>query len=156
MGGVTAIRAQFNKVSMIAALAPRLKVSDTTISDSRFEAARLDQADFRRAKVTGETTNLAAASLHRAKFTDSMFESVDLSFARLQKAKLDRIRRNPAHPDRRITLFLANLTNATLKDTDWGKDEAGQDPWRWATLCHTIMPTGANVSGDRDCPSFRP
>jgi hypothetical protein len=56
----------------------------------------------------------------------------------------------------RTSLFLANLTDATLKDSDWDKDEQGEAPWRWSTLCHTIMPDGVNVSGDRDCPTFRP
>ena len=53
---------------------------------------------------------------------------------------------------RRSSLFLADLTDATLAGSEWDDDEAGDRPWQWATLCNTVMPADAVVSGDRDCP----
>jgi hypothetical protein len=53
---------------------------------------------------------------------------------------------------RRSSLFLADLTGATLKGSRWDLDEAGEHPWQWATLCDTILPANAGASGDRDCP----
>jgi uncharacterized protein YjbI with pentapeptide repeats len=92
--------------------------------------------------------------LRRATFSRGTFDKVDLGFARLAKAKLDGVTARTPTGKRRTSLFLANLTGATLagSDSDWDGDEAGERPWQWATLCDTIMPAGATVSGDRDCP----
>ena len=54
--------------------------------------------------------------------------------------------------NRRSSLFLADLTAATLAGSEWDDDEAGDRPWQWATLCDTALPADARVSGDRDCP----
>jgi hypothetical protein len=156
MGGATAVRAAFGEnASLIAALAPRLTVSETRIDGAQFGEALLDEADFHDARVgIASTTNFHSASLRGATFTGSTFESIDMSFARLEHAHLDQIRH---HTGARTTLQFANLTDATLKDSDWDGDEQGEAPWRWATLCHTLMPNiPGRVSGDRDCPSFRP
>ena len=50
---------------------------------------------------------------------------------------------------RQTSLFLADLTNATLRNSTWGPDEEGRDPPRSAILCTTVLPNG-DVSS-RDC-----
>ena len=102
----------------------------------------------------GRITTFAASSLRRAKFSDATFDKVDLGYARLSDAKLDRVDAVSSDPRRarRSSLFLADLTDATLAGSEWDDDEAGDRPWQWATLCNTVMPADAVVSGDRDCP----
>lgn len=152
MGGVLATGADFNGVSMIQAFAPRLTMLKTLIRDARLRAASLDDADFTGATIS-ETT-FATAPLRRATFSGATFDKVDLGFARLAKAKLDRVgaMSSDPHRGRRSSLFLADLTGATLKGSEWDDDEAGDRPWQWATLCDTILPADAVASGDRDCP----
>ena len=77
-----------------------------------------------------------------------------MGFTRLVDANLDRVDAVSSDPrrDRRSSLFLADLIGATLADSKWDDDEAGDRPWEWATLCDTILPADATVSGDRDCP----
>ncbi len=152
MGGAVATGADFNGVSMIEASAPRLTIPKTLIRGARLRAARLDDADF-----TGTTiseTTFAASSLRRATFSDATFDKVDVGFARLAGARLDRV--GAVSPDRRhdrgSSLFLADLNGATLQGSEWDNDEAGDRPWQWATLCHTTLPADATVSGNRDCP----
>ena len=147
MGGLVATGADFNGVSMIAAFAPRLTMPTTLIRGARLQAASLDDADFNGAAISD--TTFAAASLRLATFSDATFDRVDLGYARLPKAKLDRV--NAVSGDRRSSLFLADLIGATLKGSKWEDDEAGERPWEWATLCDTILPADATVSGDRDC-----
>ncbi len=152
MAGTVATGAQFNGVSMIAVFAPRLTMPETLIRGARLRAASLDDADF-----TGTTisdTTFAASSLRRATFSDATFDKVDLGYAALAKARLDRVRAVSSDParGRRSSLFLADLTGATLGGSAWDSDEAGDRPWHWATLCHTVLPPDAVVSGDRDCP----
>ena len=99
-------------------------------------------------------TTFAAASLRRAVFSDATFDKVDLGYAGLAKAHLDHVdaRTHDRVQARRSSLFLADLTGATLAGSQWDNDEAGDAPWEWATLCDTIMPAHAIASGDRDCP----
>jgi uncharacterized protein YjbI with pentapeptide repeats len=152
MGGAVATGADFNGVSMIAASAPRLTMPTTLIRGAQLRADSLDDADFKGATISD--TTFAAASLRRATFSDATFDKVDLGFAQLPKAKLDRVNAvsHDRRRDRRSSLFLADLTGATLKGSQWEDDEAGERPWEWATLCDTILPADATVSGDRDCP----
>jgi uncharacterized protein YjbI with pentapeptide repeats len=151
MGGVVATGADFNGVSMIAASAPRLMMPTTLIRGAQLRADSLDDADFRGATISD--TTFAAASLRRATFSGATFDKVDLGFARLAKATLDRVNAvsHDRRRDRRSSLFLADLSGATLKGSRWEDDEAGERPWEWATLCDTILPADATVSGDRDC-----
>lgn len=155
MGGVVATGADLNSVHMIDAVAPRLTVPGTLISGATLAAARLDDADF--ADATLLDTQFAAASLRRAKFSNATFDSVDLGFARLAKAKLDGVEApppppDPKHPRGPSSLFLANLTDANLTGSRWANSTEGEPPFRWPTLCDTIMPAGVNVDGNRDCP----
>jgi uncharacterized protein YjbI with pentapeptide repeats len=152
MGGVLATGADFNGVSMIQAFAPRLRMQKTLIRSAQLRAASLDDADFTGATISD--TTFATAPLRRATFSDATFDKVDLGYARLAKAKLDRVVAvsSDPHRGRRSSLFLADLTGATLKGSEWDNDEAGDRPWQWATLCDTILPADAVVSGDRDCP----
>jgi uncharacterized protein YjbI with pentapeptide repeats len=137
---------------MIAASAPRLTMPTTLIRGAQLGADSLDDADFKGSTISD--TTFAAASLRRATFSDATFDKVDLGFAQLPKAKLDRVNAvsHDRRRDRRSSLFLADLTGATLKGSQWEDDEAGERPWEWATLCDTILPADATVSGDRDCP----
>lgn len=152
MGGAIATGADFDSVSMIDAFAPRLTMPHTLISRARLEEARLDEADFAGAKLID--TKLATSSLRRATFSDAMFDGVDLGFARLPKANLDGVEAPPrdSTPGRPSSLFLANLTQATLKGSRWANNGAGETPFRWPTLCDTILPAGVDVDGNRDCP----
>ena len=152
MGGAVATGADFNGVSMIDAFAPRLTMPKTLIRGARLRAARLDEANFTGTTISEST--FAAASLRRATFSDATFDKVDLGFVRLAQAKLDHVDAvsSDPHRGRRSSLFLADLTGATLADSEWDDDEAGDRPWQWATLCNTVLPADAIVSGDRDCP----
>ena len=152
MGGAVATGADFNGVSMIDAFAPRLTIPKTLIRGAQLRAARLDDANFTGATISDST--FAAASLRRATFSDATFDKVDFGYARLAKARLDRVGAVSSDPrrGRRSSLFLADLTGATLADSEWDDDEAGDRPWQWATLCNTVLPADAIVSGDRDCP----
>jgi uncharacterized protein YjbI with pentapeptide repeats len=151
LAGADLERAQFDGAKLIAAFAPRLTMREASVNGSLLRASDLDQADFDRAAL-GDTT-LAASSLRRATFSDATFDHVDLGYARLSGARLDGV--EAESPDRRhgpSSLFLADLRNATLAGSHWEDDEAGERPWRWATLCDTVLPAGAAISGDRDCP----
>ncbi len=152
MGGAVATGAAFNGVSMIGAFAPRLTMPNTLIRGAQLRATRLDEADFTGATISD--TTFAASSLQRAAFSDATFDKVDLGYARLAKARLERVNAVSSDPTRgrRSSLFLTDLTGATLAGSRWDNDEAGDHPWEWATLCSTVLPADAMVSGDRDCP----
>ncbi len=152
MGGAVATGADLNGVSMIAASAPRLTMPQTLLRGAQLRAANLDEAEFGGGTISD--TTFAASSLRRARFNDSTFDKVDLGYARLADAKLNGVDAVSADPRRarRSSLFLADLTDATLAGSEWDDDEAGERPWQWATLCNTVMPADAVVSGDRDCP----
>jgi uncharacterized protein YjbI with pentapeptide repeats len=152
MGGAVATGANFNGVSMIDVFAPRLTMPKTLIRGAQLRAATLDEANF--TGVTISDSTFAAASLRRATFSDATFDKVDFGYARLAQARLNRVDAVSSDPlrGRRSSLFLANLTGATLAGSQWDDDEAGDRPWQWATLCNTVLPADAIVSGDRDCP----
>jgi uncharacterized protein YjbI with pentapeptide repeats len=151
LAGADLARAEFDGAKLIAAFAPRLSLGEASVNGSRLRASDLDQADFDRAAI-GDTT-LATSSLRRATFSDATFDHVDLAYARLAGAKLDGVEAASADPRHGgSSLFLADLTNATLAGSHWDDDEAGERPWQWATLCGTTLPADAVVSGDRDCP----
>jgi uncharacterized protein YjbI with pentapeptide repeats len=137
---------------MIETFAPRLSMPKTLITGAQLRTTNLDQANFTGATISD--TTFAASPLRRARFDDAAFDKVDLGYARLAGARLERVDAvsSDPHRGRRSSLFLADLTGASLKDSDWDDDEAGDRPWQWATLCDTILPPDAVVSGDRDCP----
>jgi uncharacterized protein YjbI with pentapeptide repeats len=124
----------------------------TLIRGAQLRASRLDDADFKGSTISD--TTFAASSLRGATFSGGTFDKVDLGFTRLPKAKLDRVDAlsHDIPKGRRSSLFLSDLTQATLKGSKWADDESGERPWQWATLCQTILPADATVSGDRDCP----
>jgi uncharacterized protein YjbI with pentapeptide repeats len=152
LGGAVATGAKLDGVSLIDAFAPRLAMPKSLLRGARLRAANLDEANFAGATISDST--FAAASLRRAAFTDATFDKVDLGYARLGGAKLARVGAVSSDPRRarRSSLFLADLTAATLAGSEWDDDEAGDRPWQWATLCDTVLPADARVSGDRDCP----
>jgi uncharacterized protein YjbI with pentapeptide repeats len=152
MGGADATGADLNGISMIAASAPRLTLPQTLLRGSQLRAANLDEAEF--AGGTISDTTFAASSLRRARFSNATFDKVDLGYTGLHEAKLDGVDAVSSDPRRarHSSLFLADLTDATLAGSEWDDDEAGERPWQWATLCDTVMPADAVISGDRDCP----
>jgi uncharacterized protein YjbI with pentapeptide repeats len=150
LGGADLSGTALDGIKMLDVAAPRM-----TMIRSRLVSARLRGSDLDGAKFDGSTisdTTLATSSLLRATFTDAKLDKVDLAYDRLAGAKLDRVNAQPPDPDRGSSLFLADLTDASLAGSHWADDEAGDRPWRWATLCHTAMPADAEYSGDRDCP----
>lgn len=156
LGGVTAAGADAAGLSMVQAWAPRLEMPRALIRSGQLRAARLDRADF--AGSTMSDTTFATAPLRGAAFSGAAFDKVDLAYADLDGARLDDVDAVSEDPRRarRTSLFLADLTDATLAGSAFDHDEAGDRPWRWATLCRTVLPADAGVDGDRDCPALRP
>jgi uncharacterized protein YjbI with pentapeptide repeats len=152
LGGVDLTGAELANVSLVGASAPRLTLPKTALRGSQWRASDVDEANF--AGDTIADSIFAASSLARATFTDATLGKVDLAYTNLEGAKLDGV--DAAVSDRgrprRSSLFLADLTGANLAGSKWNDDESGERPWTWATLCDTILPADATVSGNRDCP----
>jgi len=152
LGGADLTGAELESVSLIGASAPRITLPKTSLRQSQWRAANLDEANFAGATIADST--FAASSLRRADFGDATLGKVDLAFTDLAGAHLDRV--EAAGSDRgrprRSSLFLADLTGANLANSKWNDDESGERPWTWSTLCGTVLPADATVSGDRDCP----
>ncbi len=152
LGGVNLAGAELDGVSLIGASAPRLSLPQTALRGSQWRASNLDEADFSGATIADST--FAASSLRRADFGDATLGKVDLAYANLAAARLTGV--DAAGSDRgrprRSSLFLADLTGADLSGSKWNDDESGERPWTWATLCGTVLPGDATLSGDRDCP----
>jgi uncharacterized protein YjbI with pentapeptide repeats len=93
---------------------------------------------------------MTGATFKGATFTGSSVTGVDLAFTDLRSADLGVYR-----VDSPASLFMADLTNATLKGRAvWPPDASGSNPpWLWATLCHTTLPDNfRNAVDNRDCP----
>jgi uncharacterized protein YjbI with pentapeptide repeats len=148
-GGAVLTGAELGGISLIAANAPRLMVRKTRLIGAQLRSADLDEANFE-ASVIADTT-FATSTLRRAIFSEADFERVDLGLTNLAGAHLDGVDAGTPPDDNPSSLFLADLTGATLADSTWADDEEGNRPWRWATLCDTAMPPGVD-GGDRDCP----
>jgi uncharacterized protein YjbI with pentapeptide repeats len=148
-GGAVLSGAELGGISLIAANAPRLLVRKTRLTNAQLRGADLDEANFE-ASVIGGTT-FATSSLRRAVFTEADFLRVDLALTNLAGAHLDGVDAGTPPEENPNSLFLADLTGATLADSTWADDEEGNRPWQWATLCGTAMPPGVD-GGDRDCP----
>jgi uncharacterized protein YjbI with pentapeptide repeats len=149
MGGATVSGAELGGASLIAVTAPRLNARKTRIDSVQLRADDLDDANFE-ASVIGEST-FAASTLRRANFHEADFVHVDLGLTNLAGAHLDGVDAGSPGQDNPNSLFLDDLTGATLADSTWADDEEGNRPWTWATLCRTAMPPGVD-GGDRDCP----
>jgi uncharacterized protein YjbI with pentapeptide repeats len=150
LGGAVMSGADGGGMTMIAATAPRLVVRKTRLDGAQWRSVDLDEANFE-ASVLSEMI-FATSSLRRAVFTQSDFVHDDFALTNLAGAKLDGVDAGQPGEENPNSLFLANLTGATLADSTWADDEEGNRPWRWATLCDTKMPPGTEESGDRDCP----
>ena len=149
MGGATVSGAELGGASLIAVTAPRLNARKTRIDSVQLRADDLDDANFE-ASVIGEST-FAASTLRRANFHEADFLHDDLALTNLAGARLDGVDAGSPDDENPNSLFLADLTGATLADSTWADDEEGNRPWTWATLCRTAMPPGVD-GGDRDCP----
>jgi uncharacterized protein YjbI with pentapeptide repeats len=149
MGGATVSGAELGGASLIAVKAPRLNARKTRIDNVQLRADDLDDANFE-ASVIGETT-FAASTLRRANFHEADFLHDDLALTDLAGARLDGVDAGMPEDENPNSLFLADLSGATLADSTWADDEEGNRPWTWATLCRTAMPPGVD-GGDRDCP----
>jgi uncharacterized protein YjbI with pentapeptide repeats len=153
LGGADLTGAELEKASLIGASAPHLTMPKTPLRLSQWRAANLDEGNF--AGDTIADTTFAASSLRRANFANATLGKVDLAYTNLAGARLDGVNAAGSDRDRprRSSLFLADLTGATLAGSKWNDDESGERPWRWATLCETVLPADAiTFDGDRDCP----
>ena len=140
--GVPASAAQLSDATFIAAFAPGLSVRSTLIRDANFFAAALRGADFADSRLFG--TAFATAGLKGgSSFARTRLEKVDLAYAELDGADIS------GATAIKTSLFLADLTDATLRGSTWTDDEEGRDPPPSATLCRTTMPNGSRNS--RDC-----
>jgi uncharacterized protein YjbI with pentapeptide repeats len=148
-GGAVLSGAELGGISLIAGNAPRLTARKTRLTGAQLRSTDLDEANFA-ASVIGSTT-FATSSLRRAVFSEADFERVDLGLTNLAGAHLDGVDAGTPPDDNPSSLFLADLTGASLADSTWADDEEGNRPWQWATLCGTAMPPGVE-GGDRDCP----
>ncbi|HEX3736227.1 MAG TPA: pentapeptide repeat-containing protein [Solirubrobacterales bacterium] len=146
LAGVNAEGAKLKNVMMSVATAPHVNLSETLIENSKMEGDDLDAANFEVASITD--SHFAASSLRKALFTGATFLKVDLAFTDLDGGHLDEIESRKGA----TSLFLADLTDATLAKSKFAPSEEGEIPWQMATLCHTKLPEGAEPIGDRDCP----
>jgi uncharacterized protein YjbI with pentapeptide repeats len=157
LAGANMTRARLGGISLIAAFAPRLTLPKTALGGAVLRSADLDEADFEGSVISDSI--FATASLGRAKFSDAKLIHVDLAYTGLAGARLDHVTAlspDLKHPTN-SSLFLADLTGATLADSRWDREESGDIPWQWATLCDTILPAdpGPGIDGNRDCPARR-
>jgi uncharacterized protein YjbI with pentapeptide repeats len=152
MGSVDARASTWNEVIMPEAIAPDLDLSGANVY-ARMRARTLAGATFTDATITSTTfagTPMTGATFKGATFTGSSVTGVDLAFTDLRSADLGVYR-----VDSPASLFMADLTNATLKGRAvWPPDASGSNPpWLWATLCHTTLPDNfRNAVDNRDCP----
>jgi uncharacterized protein YjbI with pentapeptide repeats len=144
LGGADMEGAELANVNLITASAPRLDLSEASIRGSQLRASELDGTDFELATIREST--LAASGLQGAIFSAANLEKVDLAFTALNGAQLDEVEARPLPS----SLFLADLTGATLAGSQWAKSEEGEVPWQLATLCHTTLPE--KKLENRDCP----
>jgi uncharacterized protein YjbI with pentapeptide repeats len=157
LAGANLTRARLGGISLIAAFAPRLTLPETSLGGAVLRSADLDEADFEGSVISDSI--FAAASLRRAKFSDAKLVHVDLAYTDLAGARLDHT--TALSPDLKrptnSSLFLADLSGATLADSHWDREESGDIPWQWATLCDTTLPAdpGPGIDGNRDCPARR-
>jgi uncharacterized protein YjbI with pentapeptide repeats len=146
LAGVEATGATVVGGRMLAASAPGLTLSDASVTGTLMQARNLSDASFARTDLN-DTVRFATATMLRATFDDATLDHTDLGFANLMGASLKRVRATES------TLFLADLTHASLADSTWTDDEEGELPWLWATLCDTTMPPrSGGIGGNRDCP----
>jgi uncharacterized protein YjbI with pentapeptide repeats len=140
---VPASGSRLASASLIDVWAPQLEVRSTLISGATFFASTLRGASFAGSRIT--TTSFATAALGRhASFADARLEGVDLAYADLVGGDLSLVRAT------RTSLFLSDLTDATLRGSSWGLDEEGRDPPRSGWLCRTTQEAGDR--NNRDCP----
>ncbi|UGS37529.1 pentapeptide repeat-containing protein [Capillimicrobium parvum] len=148
MGSVRAPRASLMGVRMANVTAPGIDLSGGRIKGN-LRAATFEDADFRTARVSSTTfagTPMRGATFRGAIFDGQRDSGVDLAYADLRKADLGVL-----EVDAPSSLFMANLSHATLKGpARWPADTSGQIPWTWAVQCDTTLPSGEVL--DRDCP----
>jgi len=146
LGSFNASGANWANVSAFDAWAPKLDLSSSTVVGSPLYARNLDGATFNRSTLSDSP--LVAASLRRATFTNARLIHPDLAYTDLFNARLDGVNAMLSNP----SLFLANLASADMTGSTWNVDESGLNPWLWATLCKTDLPSASfQISGDRDC-----
>jgi len=146
LAGMEATGVSFTNVSAYDAWAPRLNLASGQVVGSPFYARNLDDADF--TGTTFSDSPLTAASLQRANFSNAVLIHPDLAYTNLYNARLDDVDASHSYP----SLFLANLIRADMTASVWNVDETGENPWVWATLCDTKLPSiDHGISGDRDC-----
>jgi len=148
MGSVIARRATLWDVRMAQVTAPGIKLAGAKIQGF-LRAATLEGASFRDARLFSTTfagTPMRGATFRGAVFDGQRDSGVDLAYTDLRRADLAVQAVNAP-----TSLFMADLTHATLKGpATWPPDTSGQIPWTWAVQCDTTLPSGEVL--DRDCP----
>jgi uncharacterized protein YjbI with pentapeptide repeats len=148
MGSVDAPRVSLLGTRLVNVTAPGIDLSGARINGN-LRAATFDGADFSRSRVSSTTfagTPMRGASFRGAIFDGQVDSGVDLAYTDLRKADLGVL-----EVDAPSSLFMADLTHATLKGpAKWPADTSGQIPWTWSVQCDTTLPSGEVL--DRDCP----
>jgi uncharacterized protein YjbI with pentapeptide repeats len=144
LAGVQASRAGLRTASLLAVFAPALQAHTSLISNVSFFASTLTGASFTGSRILKGTSFATAELGGRSSFADTELSGVDIGYANLIGGDLSRARATTT------PLFLADLGNATLRGSSWGRDEEGRNPPQSAWLCRTTMPNG--TVSNRDCP----
>lgn len=142
LGSVDADYATFTDVTAVQAHAPELSLAHGALNGSHLRAATLAGANFAGTNIAD--TTFATTPMRGAILTKARITHVDFGYAGLAHAQLDDLT-----VERENSLFMADLTDATLKGPRWPRDESGDVPYEWATLCRTTLPEGAVDT--RDC-----
>jgi uncharacterized protein YjbI with pentapeptide repeats len=148
MGSVDAPRASLLDTRLVNVTAPGIDLSGAKIKGN-LRAATFEDADFRTARLSSTTfagTPMRGATFRGAIFDGQRDSGVDLAYTDLRKADLGVL-----EVDAPSSLFMADLTHATLKGpAKWPVDTSGQIPWTWSVQCDTTLPSGEVLN--RDCP----
>jgi uncharacterized protein YjbI with pentapeptide repeats len=144
LAGVEASRAGLRTASLLAVFAPALQVRTSLISNVNFYGSTLTGSSFTGSRILNGTSFLTALLGGRASLADTELTRVDLAYTILTGGDLSGAKAT------RTSLFLADLGNATLRGSSWGRDEEGRNPPQSAWLCRTTMPDG--TVSHRDCP----
>jgi uncharacterized protein YjbI with pentapeptide repeats len=140
---VQADGATFESVTAVEAAGRGMSLAGGSLDGSQWRMATLRDADFSGTEISG--TTFAATPLPGAVFTKARLVKDDLAYTDLGDARLDGMT-----VQRENSLFMADLTGATLKGPLWPRDEDGNVPWDWSIQCGTTLPP--DRLSDRDCP----
>jgi uncharacterized protein YjbI with pentapeptide repeats len=143
LASVDAQDATFQSVTAVQAGGRGMSLAGGSLDGSHWRMATLRDADFAGTEISD--TTFAATPLPGAVFTKARMIKDDLAYTDLGDAHLDGMT-----VERENSLFMADLTGATLKGPTWPRDEDGNIPWLWSIQCATTLPP--DRLSNRDCP----